>query len=310
MSKTLAVFGATGNQGSSVVNHVLTTDLSAQYTIRAITRDLTSPASLALKAKNVALVQADVQDPSSLARALSGVHTVFAMTTPSFGPNAVEDEIAVAKNIVDAAVSQGVKYFIWSTLPNVREISGGKYTKVTAFDAKAQAEAYIRTLPIKSAFTNPGFFMENFHSQPFLGPKKQPDGTYVLMRNSSPTSTLPLIAAVEDSGKFVGTILANPDEYEGVALCASYKCYTWEEIVQALSKATGKKVVFKEVSDEEFGETLTFARDLFVEAYRYEGEFGNYGKDSVELVAWARERARGRLMDLDEFLEKNPLTLE
>lgn len=216
MSKVLAVFGATGLQGGSLINYILSdAELSSWYKIRAITRDPESAAAKHLKDKHVDVVHGDMSDAASIRNALTGADTVFAMTTPSFGPSAVADEYNIAKTLADAAVSVGVNYLIFSTLPGPREISKGKYTAVTPFDAKANAEKYIRTLPIKSAFYSPAFFMENFHTQPFLGPKKQPDGTWLLERPTSPHTTWAYINAGEDTGKFVGAILAEPDKYVG-----------------------------------------------------------------------------------------------
>jgi hypothetical protein len=60
------------------------------------------------------------------------------------GPDARNVEFAQGKGVVDVAVAEGVQYMIFSTLPHVSKISGGKYTKVVAFDAKAEIEDYIR----------------------------------------------------------------------------------------------------------------------------------------------------------------------
>jgi hypothetical protein len=113
------------------------------------------------------------------------------MTTPSFGPDGLEIEYNSGKTIADVAVKKGAKYIIFSTLPPVREISGGKYTQVTPFDAKAKAEQHIRGLPIKSAFCALGSFMENFQSQPFLAPRQARDGTRVMARHVSPKTQFP-----------------------------------------------------------------------------------------------------------------------
>ena len=183
MSNILAVFGATGQQGGSVIDHVLNDPkLSQEYTIRAITRDVNSDKAEQLKAKRVEVVEGDVFNRASLATALAGAHTVFAMTTPSLEADALEIEYNSGKTIVDVAVEKGAEYIIFSTLPNVSEISGGKYTKVTLFDAKAKIEQYIRGLSIKSAFYSPGMFMENFQSQPYLNPQPAPNGTWVMAR--------------------------------------------------------------------------------------------------------------------------------
>ena len=199
MSKILAVFGATGQQGGSVINYVLNDpELSQKYKIRAITRDTNTEKAKQLK---VEVVQGDVLDRASLKTALTGAYTVFAMTTPSFGPNGLEIEYNSGKMIADVAIEEGAEYIIFSTLPSAREISGGKYTKVTPFDAKAKAEQYIRGLNINSAFYSPGYFMENFQAQAFLAPRQAGNGTWVLACHSSPKTKLPFIDPVGDTGK-------------------------------------------------------------------------------------------------------------
>ena len=56
MSKIITVFGATGNQGGSVIKHVLADPtLSKEFKIRAITRDSSKPAAKALADKGVEL---------------------------------------------------------------------------------------------------------------------------------------------------------------------------------------------------------------------------------------------------------------
>jgi uncharacterized protein YbjT (DUF2867 family) len=56
--KILVVFGATGNQGGSVINSVLSDPLSAeQFQIIGITRDPSKPSAVALAEKGVKLVK-------------------------------------------------------------------------------------------------------------------------------------------------------------------------------------------------------------------------------------------------------------
>jgi uncharacterized protein YbjT (DUF2867 family) len=309
MSKILAVFGATGQQGGSVVSYVLNDpELSQKYKIRAITRDANSEKAKQLKEK-VEVVQGDVLNRASLETALAGAHTVFAMTTPSFGPDGLEVEYNSGKTIADVAVEKGAEYIIFSTLPPVTEISGGKYTKVTPFDAKAKAEQHIRGLHIKSAFYSPGYFMENLQSQTFLAPRQAPDGTWVMARHTSPKTLLPYIDAVGDTGKFVGAILAETDKYEGKTFCGAAALYSWEELAAIMSEATGKTVVYEQIPPEEFKKSLPFMADMFVEGFSYQEEFGYFGPDSKKLVAWAAENARGRLSTFQEYLETHPLQL-
>lgn len=299
MSHILAVFGATGQQGNSVINYVLNDpELSQKFQIRAITRTATSEKAKQLKEK-VQVVEADILDRASLEIALTGAHTVFAMTVPDFGPDGFQVEYNSGKMIADVAVGKGAEYIIFSTLPSAKEISGGKYTRSTQFEAKAQVERYIRGLPIKSAFYSPGLFMSNFHS--FFLPRQAPDGTWVITNVNPRTAQMPCVDVIGDTGKFVGAILAEPDKYQGETLCAATALYSWEEIAATMSKATGKSVVYRQVSVEEFKKSLPL--DALVDILGYVEEFGYWGPDSKKLIAWASENARGKLSTLDDYLE-------
>ena len=309
MSKILAVFGATGQQGSSVINYVLNDpELSQEFKIRAITRDVNSKTAKQLPDK-IEVVQGDVSDRASLEPALTGVHTVFAMTVPDFGPDGLENEYQSGKTIADIAVEKGVKYIIFSTLPSVKEISGGKYPALNHFDGKAKIEQYIRGLNINSAFHSPGFFMSNFGAMPFLAPQKASDGTYFMARHNSPKAKLAMIDAGGDTGKFIGAILAEPDKYEGKTFCSNTALYSNEEVASIMSKVTGKTVVYKQIPLGDWKQTLPFGQDIFPAAFSYPEEFGYYGPDSESLVAWAAENARGRPCTLEEYLEAHPLQL-
>lgn len=81
MSKLLVVFGATGNQGGSVIRSVLEdVELSKQFKIRGVTRDPSKADAQELQKKGVEMVKADVEDKESLRNAVKGANTVFAVT--------------------------------------------------------------------------------------------------------------------------------------------------------------------------------------------------------------------------------------
>jgi uncharacterized protein YbjT (DUF2867 family) len=55
--KTILVFGATGNQGGSVIDAILRDPkLAAEWHIRAVTRDVTKPSATVLADQGVELV--------------------------------------------------------------------------------------------------------------------------------------------------------------------------------------------------------------------------------------------------------------
>ncbi|KAJ9655104.1 hypothetical protein H2198_005960 [Neophaeococcomyces mojaviensis] len=312
MSKLLVIFGATGQQGGSVLDYVLNdAELSSKYVIRAITRDVNSDSAKKISSKGVEVVSADPNDDSTLRPALRGANTVFAMTFPSFADvsNTENIEVRQGKAITDAAVAERVDYLIFSTLPHVSKLSGGKYTKVQGFDGKAIVEQYIRQQQIKSAFFAPGSFMQNFNG--IMKPRPVGDGTYSISRHCRSDTPLPLIDTAGDTGKWIGSILADPEKYEGKTFCAATKLYTLGEQAAILSKATGRTVVYKQLPPDVYRSMLPpVYGDILMEMMAYQEDFGYYGADQAEKIAWAAENARGKLTTFEEYLEKNPVHLD
>ena len=73
MSKIIAVHGATGTQGGSVVKLLLNSD----WKVRAITRNTSSDAAKELAAQGAEVVSANFDDEASLVKAYGGVEAVF-----------------------------------------------------------------------------------------------------------------------------------------------------------------------------------------------------------------------------------------
>ena len=79
-------------------------------------------------------------------------HTVWESCSPAV-------EIAQGRAIASAALAANVSLLIWSSLPNVIEMTGGKLRNVYHFDSKAMVETYIRGLSIRSVFFWDGWYM-------------------------------------------------------------------------------------------------------------------------------------------------------
>ncbi|KAG0305079.1 hypothetical protein BGZ99_002215 [Dissophora globulifera] len=310
MSKLLVVFGATGQQGGSVINYVVNDpELSKIFKIRGITRDPSAANAQALLQKGVEVVKGDANDHESLKQALQGAHTVFIVTVTVYDALLKPRELAQGKAIADTAVDAGAQYLIFSTLPYVTDITKGVCSTVPSFDVKAEIEEYIRTLPIKSAFFSPGIFMQNYVTM--AAPHPAGDGTYSLTSVVSPTTRLPLIDVAEDTGKYIGAILAEPDKYEGKVFSAATRFYTYDEIAQELSKATGKIVKYHQLPVEVFKSFLPpGSGDTVVGMMQYIQDVGYYGPQGAELVEWSAQNARGKLPTFDEFLARQKYTLQ
>ncbi|KAG9194318.1 hypothetical protein G6011_04353 [Alternaria panax] len=306
MSKpTIAIFGASGNQGNSVARTILITPfLSAAYSVRALSRSISSPKMLELKSLGAELAQADMDDPSTLPTALSGCTFIFLVTTTQYTGSTREVETRQAKAVCEEALKQGVKYIIFSSMSHPFKISGGKLTKVEHFDDKAEIETYIRTLPVQSAFFAPASFMQNLEGRMRPRPSPANDGTFVLADMLPGNTPVPYID-IADTGKWVGAILAEPDRYVGKFFAAAADFYTPDEVANVMSKVTGKTVTHVQLPDE-------VARGFFPETFReqlYEmwvlnREYGYYGQEQQAAVQWAKEQAVGEITGLEGFLRK------
>lgn len=318
MSKLLVVLGATGQQGGSVVETVLADpQLSKEYRIRGTTRDPQSAKAQALAARGVEPVSADVNDPASLRAAFVGAYAVFASTVTVYDDgHAYEHEVAHGRAVADAVQAAGVPYLVYSTLPNAGQISGGKLWNMGHFDGKAEAEQYIRALQqqppggVTSAFIAPGCFMSNFHASMAPHPDPAGDGTYALAGFVGPRTQVPLIATADDTGKWVAAILADFPRYAGRVISCATAVYTLEEIVDAMSRASGKTVVYKQLPRAAWeGFLPETMRAHISEMMQYFEEYGYYGENTAEKVREGAAQARGKLTTVDEYLQAHPLNL-
>jgi uncharacterized protein YbjT (DUF2867 family) len=69
--------------------------------------------SLKREVPNVELVPINLDDPSSVAKAMDSAYGVYGVT--DFWEHGYDTEVRHGKTLVDAAKAAGVKHFIWST---------------------------------------------------------------------------------------------------------------------------------------------------------------------------------------------------
>ncbi|KAF7361027.1 NmrA domain-containing protein [Mycena sanguinolenta] len=173
-SRVVSVFGATGLQGGAVVDALLK---EGTFIPRAITRDPGSEASQKLRARGVEVVRADSTDKASLVTALRGSEAVFAVTVPVFRQTQGKGEVEQGKNMVDAAKEVGVKFFIWTSLPSLSKISGGKYKNASHFEDKHVVQEYLKSSGLAHASLLLPGFLENYWK---LGILKKTDTGYTI----------------------------------------------------------------------------------------------------------------------------------
>lgn len=311
MSNILVVFGATGQQGSSVIDYVLgDPELSKQYKIRALTRDVSKPASKALQEKGVDVVAADNDDKASLQKAMQGAHIAFVNIATIREIGGRDAELRQGKLITNTAVAEGLQYLIYSGSTNCTKNTDGQLSKNWIYDVKAEIEQHIRSLPIRSIIYIPGSFMQNFHTQTI--PRPAGDGTYNIVSIHAPSTELPLID-IMDTGKWITGVLAKPEQYVGKDLRAATAWYTCEEMAQTMSKVTGKTIKHKQIPDEAFkGFLPPHSADALLQLQQYNRDYHYYGDKAPDRqgVDWAAKQAKGKLTTFEDYLKQNPLNLE
>ncbi|KAJ2900272.1 hypothetical protein IWW38_000616 [Coemansia aciculifera] len=246
----VVVFGATGNQGGSVLRTLAAHPES--YTVRAITRSTKSRTAqeLATKYPHVQWVEADIENPSSLNRAVANADVVFGVTQ-FFQPSVLsavdtnqDAEFLQGKNVIDACVAENVGYVVFSTLPSAKKLSNGKITEALHFEGKYKIHEYLAAQPIDSAVIQLGvYFQNNIDSTSW----NESGDTVVLSFIGDVHKKIAYVDVNRDTGPYVKYIIDNREQAKGKVfpVCSGY--YSTADIAEALSKVTGLKTTTLEL---------------------------------------------------------------
>jgi len=250
--KIITVFGATGAQGGGLAR-AIAADPNGEFSVRAVTRDVTSDKAKALAALGAEVVHADLADAESVDKALEGAYGAYFVTFywAHFSP---EQEKAEAAMFAKAAKKAGIKHAIWSTLEDTRELVPlddnrmptlmGKY-KVPHFDAKGESNKQFTDAKVPITFLHASFYWDNFIYFG-SGPKRGEDGKLTL--------TLPIgdakmagIAA-EDIGKCAYGIFKGGQKYIGKKVGVAGEHLTGKQMADELGKALDEPVIYNKIS--------------------------------------------------------------
>lgn len=91
---------------------------------------------------------------------------------------------------------------MWSGLPSITKLSGGKFTHVWHFDGKAVVTEYGRQAGVPFVDVQAGAYGTNFLAPPSI-PTKQADGSFALAFPLNPTTVIPFVDTAADYGMFV-----------------------------------------------------------------------------------------------------------
>ena len=105
----ILVTGATGRQGGAVARNLL----RQGFAVRAVTRNPASTRAQPLRSHGAELIIADMDNRTSLERAMHGCYGVYSVQDFTVG---AEREIRQGKNIADAAHAAGVEHLVYSSV--------------------------------------------------------------------------------------------------------------------------------------------------------------------------------------------------
>ena len=275
--KLIAVVGATGQQGGGVVRAL---QASGQFKVRALTRNPGKHRELAEE-----VVEADLDRPETLKAAFQGAHGVFLVT--NFWEQGT-DELKQATAAVRTAKDAGVKHLIWSTLPNVEAINGGKLN-VPHFTGKAKVDRIVKEAGFPyHTFVIAPFFYQNLVGA--LAPQQQEDGTMGWALPIDPTVRVIHMGDISELGNIVAGAFTRPDKAgngEYLPLVGDFMSFT--EIVDTLNRQ-GHKFSFKQVPAEVFATLFPGAAEVAA-TFSYFQAHTYLGSDSHEQIALANEVA-------------------
>jgi len=277
--KLILVTGATGKQGGATIRHLAK---HGGFKLRAMTRKPDGDAAKAVAKLGAEVVAGDLDDASSVGRALDGAWGVFAVqNTWEAG---VEKEEEQGKRIARLARDKGVQHFVYASVG-----SAHKQTGIPHFDNKFRIEETVRQLEFPShAIVRPVFFMDNLFSPWSLSGDK-------LVMALEPTTKLQMIAS-DDVGKFEADAFIRADNWKGVELDVAGDELTLPETAAAMSAALGRTITFQQIPIAAVRQQSDDSAKMmeWFDAVGYSADFATHearwGIKPRKLADWLRER--------------------
>jgi uncharacterized protein YbjT (DUF2867 family) len=258
MTLPIAVIGATGQQGRSVIDALR----DAGAPVRTLVRDPDSSAARALRAAGADVVQADQEDGTSLADGLAGVASLFYMTTFE-GPEGPVGEVRRGHAVADAAARANVPHVVYSSVGGAERGTG-----ISHFESKFDVEQRLDAL-VPATILRPTFFMENLAAQ--LTPDQ--DGEIVI-RMPMPGDVPMQMIAVQDIGRAAARLLLEPSAIDGKAIEVAGDELTLDLVAARAGEALGVPARFETIPLEYLGgdEDLKAMFRWFAEGSSYQAD--------------------------------------
>lgn len=229
---TIAVCGATGQQGGAVLDHLEAMD---RWNLRALSRNPAGEAARRISERGIEVVPADLADGDSLRVAFTGADGVYGVTTP-MSPNGrldVDLELRQGRAIVDACAATGVHHLVLSTVLDIDDNVTVPYVRT-----KREIERYVVERGIRHTFLCPASFMDE------LGGEYLPVKRGVITGQADGDAKIPYVACT-DIGAFAALAFADPERFAGRKLNLLGDFISGDDLAATLSRVGGRPVRHK-----------------------------------------------------------------
>ncbi|MFD8479979.1 NmrA family NAD(P)-binding protein [Kitasatospora sp. NPDC059673] len=235
----VVVTGATGKQGGATARRLL----AAGRPVRALVRDSTAPAAVALADAGAELALADFDEPAGLEPALAGATALFAVPPVAYGPSGSDNELEFTRGraLADAAAATGIRQVVFT---GVASTTGAAF----AAPGKRRIEEYLhQRIPLVTVL-RPVRFMTNYLGMNGLGLDGIVNGVHRHL--FTPHQPLQLIA-LEDVAEFAALAFEQPDRFAGRTLELAGDDPTPVEAAATIAAATGIAVRYEQLTHDE-----------------------------------------------------------
>ncbi len=236
------VVGATGMLGTEICRGLA----AARRPLRAMVRKTSDPAKKEiLKQLGAELVEGDLQDRTSLARACAGATAVI--TTPTAISSRQEGDtfqtvdLQGQMHLVDAARNARVEHFVFISVSGNLGKEGGN----PLIDAKRSVEQHLRQSGLTYTIVRSSFFMEIWLS-PHLGFDFQNAKATIYGSGQNRISYISLY----DVAQFVVKVLSNPVSRNGVIELGGAEAITPIEVVRIFEDIAGRSFEVQFIPEE------------------------------------------------------------
>jgi uncharacterized protein YbjT (DUF2867 family) len=227
----ILVAGATGKQGGAVIRHLK----GKEWKIRALTRNANSSAAQALAGEGIDVVQGDMNDPSSLDRAMEDAYGVFSVQ--NFWIVGAEVEIQQGKNMANAALRAGVQHFVYTSVGAAERKTG-----VVHFESKFVIEEHIRSIGLNATVLRPVGFMENY-----LIPHLRDRILKGKLVHPVAADKKQQLIPTDDIGAIAAAAFEEPDKFVGQSIEIASVELTNPEIAEIFGRVIGRPVRYKKL---------------------------------------------------------------